>query len=66
MSKALKVGIDYSAEKVIKNCINYGNCCSKGGLNKEEKEKLISLIKNNKDIACFIYSAGYCEGCECW
>lgn len=66
MSKALKVGIDYSAEKVIKNCIGYGNCCSEGGLNKEEKEKLISLIKNNKDIACFIYSAGYFEGYENW
>ena len=67
MSKALDLGkSDYTIDEVIKACISYGKCCAKKGLDKSEKEKLISLTKDNADIIRFIYSAGVSDGYENW
>ena len=67
MSKALDLGKeDYTIDKVIKACINYGKLCTKKGLDKSEKEKLTSLTKENEDIIRFIYSAGVYDGYENW
>ena len=67
MSKALDLGKeDYTIDEVIKACINYGKLCTKKGLDKSEKEKLISLTKENEDIIRFIYSAGVYDGYENW
>lgn len=67
MSKAFNLGKeDYTIDEVIKACISYGKTWTKKGLDKNEKEKLMSLAKSNEDIICFIYSAGVFDGYENW